>query len=193
MKDKFSIHSETSQNYLIERFNSKDSDAFTFIYDLFYDSIHMFSSSVYSGSTMDVSDIVQDIFISIWNSNTHFNSLSHIKGYLYLSVRNYYRKYIEHQKIIDKYVDDYKNNSDYFISEMVEVELVSKLMLIIDTLPKESARVLKLYIQGLDVNEIAEKLNKSHSTVYNQKNEAINILKRKFGKKIIFILSICRL
>lgn len=190
MKNKFSVHNELSQQHLVERFNSKDSDAFTYMYSLFYDSIHMFSSSVYRNTNVDVSDIVQDIFISVWKSSTSFNSLSHIKGYLYLSVRNYYRKYIEHQKIVDRYVDDYSKNNDYFVTEMVEVEVISKLSLMVDTLPTESARVLKLYLDGLDIGEIAEKLNKSQSTIYNQKNEGINTLRKKINKNLISILTL---
>ncbi len=47
------------------------------------------------------------------------------------------------------------------------------------TLPAACAKVLRFHIEGWDVKEIAQKLGKSQSTVYTQKQKAIDVLKSK--------------
>lgn len=189
MKQEFNILSEKSQEKLIESFNLRDEDAYAYVYTLYYDNLYYFASNLYGGTEVDSSDLVHDIFLSLWeNKKTDFCSLPHIKSYLFLSVRNRYRKYWEHKKHIDKYVLRAMNDDSYFISEMVEVEVISRLSMMIDILPTECAKVLKLYVEGMDIKEIAELLGKSSSTVYNQKNEAIAILKKKLPKEFYSLI-----
>lgn len=190
LNGKFDTNSEVNQKILVKGFNRRDKSAYAFIFTLYYDHLYHFSVKLYRNTEVDAADMIQDIFLGIWeNKKDDFCSLAHIKNYLFLSIRNHFRKYIEHKKNVDKYTQSLIQDQDYFISEMVEVEVISKLSLMIDTLPEECGKVLKLYMEGSEMKDIALQLNKSQSTVYNQKTEAISILKRKISKDM-FLLTI---
>ncbi len=180
-KLEYNINNIKGEATLVRHFNERQESAFSFIYMLYYDSLYMFTSRLYRNTEVDAADVIHDIFLSIWNKkNGSFSSVNHIKDYLFLSVRNRFRKYIEHQKSVDKYSEVVNNDNRSFITDMVEVEVVSKLSLMLDALPEGYAEVLKLYVEGMEIKEIAESLNKPIRTVYHQKNEALIILKKKF-------------
>lgn len=174
---------------LINLFNQKDVDAYTYFYNMFYDKLYFFTARLYYNTEIIPADIIQDIFLNILNSKKlSFNSVSHLKDYLYLSARNSFRNYLTHKKYVDEYSVKVSNDEDYFVSHIVEVEVISQLSLMIESLPEECAKVLKLYVEGMDIKEIAQQLGKSQSTVYNQKNEAISMLKNKFPKELLFLI-----
>lgn len=174
---------------LIRKFNLRDNHAFTEVYSMFYDSMHLFADKLFYGTEIEVTDLMQDIFISLWeNKYTKFNSLTHIKGYLYLSIKNQYRNYLKHKQHVDKFALDMLKDDEYLMTEIVEIEVSSRLNEMLEFLPSEAARVLHLYLEGLDVKEIAKRLGKSESTVYNQKQAAISSLKKKFGKNPLYSL-----
>lgn len=186
---KFNICSKESQKVLVKAFNFRDKSSYSFIFTLYYDHLYRFSAKLYRNTEVHPSDLIQDIFLSVWeNKKSDFCSLAHIKNYLFLSVRNHYIKYIEHKKKIDCYSQSLVQNDDYLVSEMVEIEVISKLALMIDTLPEECAKVLRLYMEGYEIKDIAQRLNKSQSTIYNQKTEAISILKRKIPKDFFALI-----
>ena len=52
-------------------------------------------------------------------------------------------------------------------------------------------KILKLYLEGWDIKDIAEKLGKSPSTIYTQRQEIIMILKKLMKRELFsFILYI---
>lgn len=187
--NKFDISNELSQKILVKAFNHRDKSAYAFIFTLYYDHLYHFSIKLYRNTDVDAADMIQDIFLSVWeNKKNDFSSLLHIKNYLFLSIRNHFRKHLEHKKNIDKYTQSLMHDNDHLISEMVEVEVISKLSLLVDALPEECGKVLKLYMEGEEMKDIAQQLNKSLSTIYNQKTEAISILKRKFPKDFFLLI-----
>lgn len=64
--------------------------------------------------------------------------------------------------------------SDEMFMATVREELLRQLYLYIDELPSEQRKVIRLSIDGLSVNEIAEKLGISVNTVKPIKSVALN-------------------
>lgn len=177
-----------SEDKLIFLFNKRDEKSYEYVYNLFYDELYYFASRLYVRTEVVPADVIQDVFLSIWgNKDTKFQSIENIKNYLFLSLRNRYIKYWEHKKHVDKYAYSISNDSDYFTSEMIEVEVISKLSLMINTLPSECAKVFRLYLEGYDTKDIADKLGKAPSTIYNQRKEAISIIRKKFPNELLMV------
>ena len=88
----------------------------------------------------------------------------------------------------DKYRETLKNDDDSFITYMVETEIIAELSGLPDLFPTECAKVLKLYLEGWDMKEIAVKLQKSPSTIYTQRQEIITILKKILNQKKSLLL-----
>lgn len=178
---------ETQQ--LIECFNTRENWAFEQIYLLYYDEFYYFSSKLYWDTEIASGDVVQDLFMKIWErKDLRFTSLEHLKGYMYVSIRNGYREYLSHKNVANRYIQAVKMTDDYFISQIVETETLSILSRLTELLPEECAKVFKLYLEGWEVKEIVEKLGKSSSTVYNQRQEAIRILKKLDLSKLLSIV-----
>lgn len=175
---------------LLLNFNNRENLAFSKVYEIIYDELFYFTSNVYRDTEVVASDVIHDIFIKLWeNRNVKFSSIVNIKGYIYISVRNKFRDYISHAKIKDKFSHSLKMQDDYMVSQIVESETLSLITDVFKVLPSECAKVFKLFVDGWDAKEIAVKLNKSQSTIYAQKQEAIAIIKRKFSRdKLLFIM-----
>lgn len=183
------MEKRSKDDILLEKFNRRDSKAYSDVYLLFYDPLFLFTNRMYQGTEVDANDVIHDIFINIWErKDLKFNSFDHIKGYIYLSVRNKFKAYISHRKHVDKFATATAVDEEQSVSYMIESETISILNSAIGILPTECAKVLKLFIDGWEIKDIAEKLGKSQSTVYNQKNEAISILKKKFSSNKMFLI-----
>ncbi len=108
-----------------------------------------------------------------------FDNISKLKAYIYTSIKNGFRNFLDHLKSVNAYEESKKINNEYIDIEIVEVELYSQIYHAINALPETYAAVLRLYIEGYKSNEIAEKLNRTPENVYNIKNKAIKELAKK--------------
>jgi RNA polymerase sigma-70 factor (ECF subfamily) len=177
------------ESLLLQQFNNRESQGFGEVYLFFHDDLHCFANKFFQGTDIAPDDVIQDIFIHIWEKrNTVFDSLKGIKSYLYVSIRNQYLKHIEHLKRVDEY-QQMLLSEDRLVALVAENEIFSYLSASADLLSEECAKVFKLCLEGWEIKEIADKLGKSESTVYKQKNEAIVVLRKKLPKdKLFFIM-----
>lgn len=164
---------------LIDDFNRRDNHAFEYIFLHLYDALYRFGSKLYAGTEVVPDDVVQDVFMNVLNSRVTFESMEHLKAYLYLSIKNSFRRYRSHQRHVDSYVKHVKGLSeDEMEAELVTSEVIAYLSSAIEILPGEYATVLKMYIEGFSPAEIAEQLGIALSTVYKRKDKAIEDLKK---------------
>lgn len=64
----------------------------------------------------------------------------------------------------------------------IREELVRQLHRYIEELPKEAQKIMKLSLEGMSGNEIAEKLHISVHTVKSQKNRSFKYLREKLSQ-----------
>lgn len=174
---------------LLDKFNNRDRRAFSEVYLLLYDELYYFASNLYRGTEISAGDVIQDIFVKLWETRKQkFVGMINVKAYLFVGIRNSFTTYINHQKHIDKYRGFVELNDDYFISQMAETEIFSYIDEAINLLPDECGKVLMCYLEGLNVKETAVRLKKTESTIYTQRKDAIDILKKKFPTDKMFII-----
>lgn len=184
------IHSEQA---LLLQFNKRNPQAFGRLYQHFFDELHYYAKRLFQNTEQTPADIVQDVFMGIWSKNELcFQSLVHLKNYLYLSIKNRYKDYLKHRLHYQKYIETMKYYEEEAFTCQMESELFSLLSIANHLLPRECARMLKLYLQGYNIQEIAGQLGKSPSTVYHQHAKAIEILRKHLSdenlKILIFLL-----
>lgn len=174
---------------LLKQFNTRNAVAFGRIYSLLYDEIFHYASKLYRNTEIYAGDVVQDIFIKIWQDRKQeFKTIINIRAYIYVAVRNNFKDYLIHKKCIDKYNESLVFDNDLFVIEIAEGRLLSIIDQAMDVLPKDCAEVLKYYLEGWQIKDIAILLNKPERTVYNKKYETIEILKKKLPKSKIYII-----
>lgn len=173
---------------IIDKFNNREKIAFSHVYIEIFNPLNYFAKRLFYETEIDSKDIVQDIFINIWGSAYKFKDINHVKNYLYQSIKNRHKDYLKHNNIHDTFSRSAIKLEEYQFSQMVETEVFSILELAQSVLSPSCAEVLKLYLEGYDIKDISKKLGKSEYTVYGQKRESINILKKHLSNKQLIIL-----
>lgn len=131
-----------------------------------------------------VEDVVQDCFAELWERMIAKKTVSSVKAYLYMMVRNRCLDTLKQGNQIDF------NSSPSDLAEIIldeeaeERSLVeARLWTAIDSLPEKCREVFLLSKRdGLKYKEIAEKLNISTKTAENQVAKAMKILKKGAAK-----------
>ncbi|TKG95614.1 RNA polymerase sigma-70 factor [Puteibacter caeruleilacunae] len=125
-------------------------------------------------------DLVQDVFVRLWNRTDKFDSVSGVKVFLYQATRNICLNYLEHQKVKNKYVQEkireIQSDSSY-IREVIKEETHLQIRNAIQTLPPQTRKVLLMSLQDLKNKEIAEDLGISINTVKTHKSKAYDVLR----------------
>lgn len=179
---------EYSDTSLLLMFNKREMNSFCDIYRKYFNRFYYFANRIFGSTTLDPEDIVQDVFTAIWeNKSLKFQSLDHIASYIYLSIRNRYKDYAIRKERVDRYTNSVTQNEDNYQTYILESETLSIISEAIELLPSECGKVFKMHIEGWEIKDIATELNKSQSTIYNQRKEAIEILRRKVSKNVFSI------
>ncbi|HNX54736.1 MAG TPA: RNA polymerase sigma-70 factor [Prolixibacteraceae bacterium] len=148
-------------------------------------------------SESDALDIVQNVFVAIWENGKFRQSEDAVQAYLFNSVKNCCLNYIKHQKVIRKF----ENETSLQLREMealhyqsgekslIETENLQQINSAIDSLPEIYKEVIVLSrFEGLKNSEIAEKLNLPVRTIETRVFRALAALKEKISQKSFFML-----
>lgn len=172
-------------------FNKRKPSALTSVYNLFHNEFVFFTEKLLEGLDIEPSDLFHDVLIKVWtNSTIIFNTVNGMKAYLYTSIRNSAYNLYEHKRCVDNYARRFKENPNEYLYEVSNSELLSEIYTASKFLPQELAQIFKMLLDGYDIVEIAEKLNKSQSYIYNKRREGILLLTEKFKNNKSYILLI---
>ena len=82
---------------VINGINDKTEEAFKYLYNTFYASLCRYANR-FVGEFMDEEDVVQEIFVKLWEREGKFENMRAVSAYLYRSVHNACLVYIRDQK-----------------------------------------------------------------------------------------------
>ncbi|HVY75917.1 MAG TPA: RNA polymerase sigma-70 factor [Puia sp.] len=140
-------------------------------------------------------DTVENVFIKLWEKNPDFNSYKNLKAALYISVKNAclnqirQRRKDRSKKEALSYVLE-RESEDFILNEIVRAELLDEVYKELRKLPPECRKVMQLhFLVGQDYKTIAADLGITVSTVKNHKAYGTKILKRRFGRNFMLLLS----
>ena len=161
------------------------------IFHVLYRSLCLFSNKYVEN--IDVSkDIVQDVFIKVWEDKIEFKNETNIKSYLYTSVKNKSLDYLKSKRYKSTdYLSSIKmeeiKTDAFFMREVVVLETSVIIEKAINTLPNKCAQIIRLSAKNFTNAEIAQKLSISINTVKTQKKIAYKRLKPILKEHFIFI------
>lgn len=126
-------------------------------------------------------DVVQEVFIHLWQKRKSINLSGSIKNYLFQSTRNKGIEFLRRNKLESDYVESelHLKKSDYNIEDdSSNYMLKEQLKRSIRQLPPKCQQIFVLSkMNGLTYGEIAEELNLSVKTVENQIGRALKLLR----------------
>lgn len=125
-------------------------------------------------------DLVQQVFVSLWEKREEVHVNTSLKSYLLRSVHNHCLNHFKHLKVRDAHASEtvYQSNVAELRDPIEESELQLKVNDLIDQLPEQCRKVFLLSRRdGKKYKEIAEELNISVKTVENQMGKALRLMK----------------
>jgi RNA polymerase sigma-70 factor (family 1) len=150
-----------------------DQQAFKQFYHLLFFKLYQFSYS-YVSSKESAEELVNDVFLGLWEKRATFDTINNIQVYLYVAVKNASLNYLRsHRMPLPVSVDDLHVDHFYFATNpeltMINRELRMKLHEAIDQLPPRCKVIFKLVKEdGLSYKDVASILDISPKTVDSQ-------------------------
>lgn len=170
---------------LVKRLQESDEEALTIIYKAYWEVMYLAAYNLVKDRSV-CEDIVQEVFISLWQRRAKLQIKVSLKSYLYTStVYKVYDHFSKNKKMAkEELFDNFENKIETSNPEtkLMHEELIHLLDSIIDTLPDKCKEVYKLSRENMLSNkEIAEQLNISQRTVEGHISKALKILKESLG------------
>ena len=158
----------------------------------YYASLFAFSMKFVKDEAI-ASDIVQNIFLSLWERKKLFTNDHKLKAYLFQSVKNNCLNQLKHTKIVQKYEKLSLLEVEYYQSgetSLIEQEGLSTIYKAIDSLSDIHKEVIELSrFEGLKNKEIAERLNLPVRTVETRLFRALAALREMLSDKVFHIFT----
>ena len=160
---------------------------FAVLYDLYFQKLYKIAYG-YVSSKEDAEEIIQDVFVKLWEKRERIRSVGNITSYLYKMARNACLDFLRSKKhglsiAIDLLQEQDLLNlyalSDDVSSAIIEKELQVQIEEGIKLLPERCKSVfIKSRLYGLKHKEIADSLDISTKTIENHITKALRILKK---------------
>lgn len=189
---------ELNTGDLIAAFRKEDQEAINHIYKMHYRPLCYFARGLINNKE-EAEDIVVETFIKLLRKRKDFDKLSDIQGFLYTATRNacldflkhVNRKTASHKEIIYLMEKD----EDYIQSRIFKAELLKMILQEVEQQPPIRKKIFKMiFVEGLNNEEIAQKLDITIDTVRVQKSRALQAVRSVLLKnELLSIAGICLL
>lgn len=153
--------------FLLQKLSENDMSAMEVLYIRYAPQVKSFVSAILKDSA-DTDDIVQDIFLRIWEDRERVCQAKSFKSYLFAMTRNIVYNKLKHDKVHDRYVGfESKRNSQHEIEERIMTkDLLDHINEEIDSLTEQQRIIYELNRnEDMTYKEIADKLGISPKTV----------------------------
>ena len=174
----------------IERLINGDENVFKSLFDHSY--IGMVQRAVYYTNDLNAAeDIVQEVFMRLWEKRGKLREIQNIQGYLLFSIRNKCLNLLEHQQVMDKYrqycllqeISDDEEEPETFIEEVGNL---------LNKLPEKRRKVLEMSVlESKSYAEIADALKISLNTVKDHIKKAYAFLREEMRKDVSSPILFC--
>lgn len=172
----------------------REESALTVLFDTYYEKLYLFAEK-YIYDSDKAHDIVQDVFLRIWENAERLVLRLSIQHYLFTSVRNGCLNYLKSLQIEDrnnrKYIEAYIESQNV---DMVEdEELLAKIRQVLDELPEKCREVCELrFVEGYKYSEIAIRLGMNENTVKAQLHRGMERMRLAFAN-YDYVVILCAL
>lgn len=189
-------YSSFSDLELTTMLKSGDNAAFNEIYRRFQGLLYLYACKIVKNDE-EAEDIVQEVFLYLWDKRSIIVFKAGLAVYLYTAVRYKFFNLLDHKKVRTDYKDSLRHFLDHGVTltdhYIREKELSKLIESEINALPHKMREIFELSRKHhLSRKEISEKLKLSEKTVKNQINNALKILRKRLGLWAFILLLINR-
>lgn len=173
--------------FLWSRVKTGDKEAFEILFEKYYAVLCLISKR-YTHDMGNSREIIQSLFVSLWDKKDDLNISSSVKSYLYQCARYNSIRYLRNDRktgIRFELIPEEETNNE-FIDHIEYAELQDKIIKTIDALPQQCQKVFKMSrFEQLKQSEIADKLGISIKTVETHISKALRMLEEKLQEDLV--------
>lgn len=180
---------DLQEEKLIAAFRKGDQQAFETLFKGHYAALCRYGFSFLNDRDA-AEDVVQNVFVSMWEKRTDYEIQASFKGYLYRMVRNACLNVLKHEKVVALYAEGNVQSEATHVDQALELatanELGSMIEKAMDKLPEQCRAVFELSrYENLKYSEIAQRLGISEKTVENQIGKALRIMREQLKEYLV--------
>lgn len=162
------------------------SDSEQIIRHFFDENFHrlVLSAMHYINDYATAEDIVQDVFVKVWQNFDELKQIEDLKAYLFKAVKNSSLNYLRHIKVKQKIIvssEDLQSSFEKSTDEyQIDEETINKIHNAVNNLPVlwKEAFILSKY-DHLKYYEIAQEMNISQKTVEKYLSKSLQFLRNE--------------
>ena len=171
---------------LINRLQNGDPDAFEKLFHRYKAQVYAFALRLMP-SARDAEEIVQEVFMAIWNQRKSLQVTASFHSYLFGIARHKVYEIVQQKLRYEAFTEYYleRNPAYAFVTEedVYYNQLVERLEELLKEIPDRRREIFLLSRnEGLSYAEIAEKLDITENTVDTQIRHALNHLRSRFSE-----------
>ncbi|MEN6455422.1 MAG: RNA polymerase sigma-70 factor [Prolixibacteraceae bacterium] len=176
----------TLESGILKELKKGDHAAFERVFEHYSKQLYLFSFS-YLKSKDTAEDIVQEVFLKIWNNRASIKTDTSFQSYLFTialnAVRQYFNKLSGLNEVKHDILISFSNQKQEFDNRDDYQALLDRLDTLIGQMPEKRRTVfIKKKIEGKSMKEISDELGIAVKTVEFHISEAMRFLKVEFEK-----------
>lgn len=183
LKNNFRSADSIEAEILIQKIQQEDRDAFALFYRIYWKKVFHFIS-LYINNVSEKEDLLQEIFIKVWENRATLNPEKDPLNYLFIVSKNLTLNHLRtknnskiYTEIILDAIDDYTNTVE---DDIQLTELTQELTKIINSLPDRQKEVFTLSrIKHYTQSQIANEMDISIKTVENHMTKALAFIRQQ--------------
>lgn len=173
-----------TESKLIIGLKKNDHDSFQQLFDHYSKPLYNFSLS-YLKSKEAAEDVVQEVFIKIWNNKKDIKQNTSFKSYLFTIalnlIRKQFNKLSKKNELKHEILNNFSENKHEFDDNLNYQDLLDKLDELVDQMPEKRRQVfVKKKFEEKTLKEISAELSITSKTVEYHITEGMKFLKREF-------------
>lgn len=162
-------------------FREGDNNAFSVVFHSYYRPLYYFTRKLIDNKE-EAEEIVLNSFLKLFQRCALVESPDALKAFLYITTKNNCFDYFRANKSLrtrqKEFMARMENDTLLQYEHDIKDQLVEMVRKAVNDLPRECRKIFEmLYYQDLTPAEVAEILQISVSTVYNQKSRALQLLR----------------
>lgn len=171
-----------------------DKKAFEQLFKTHYESLVRFAIEFVKDQDA-AEDLVQEVFVKIWERKENISITTGIKPYLFMSVKNHCLNKLKAEQrnafLHDDYAEDNRFVTHHTDQSTDTIDLAQHIKLALEKLPPRCALIFKLSrFEDKSYKEIAESLELSVKTVEAQMGKALSIMRSQLSPYLKVVLII---
>ena len=188
---KYNRYNEVDER-ILALFAENKEKAFRLLYDTYYLPLCLYSVQ-FTGSTETSEDIVQNLFVSFWDKNSHTTISSNLHAWLFNAVRFSSLTKVQRERYfsLDEMEEESYSPIDDFYDEEELLQKRNQLLTELKKLPEQEYNVLvKIVLEDKKYKEVAEELHISVNTVKTHLSRALKMLRRVNMIEILILFNL---